>query len=275
VSTNAHMPVLAASIGDADSATCDPVGTAIRCRALCKSFGPQVVLRDLDLDIPEGAITVILGPSGTGKSVLLKHVMGLMRPDAGDVEVEGRSLAGMRPSTLLVLRRGIGTLFQDGALFSSMDVFDNIAFPLRQHTNLSEREISEIVRDRLADVGLGDAGTKMPSQLSGGMRKRAGLARALVLDPRIVLFDEPDSGLDPVRTALLCELIAETHQAHGGTYVIITHDISSARRIGEFIALLWRGSIVESGSASQMFGSRHPFVAQFLTGDSVGPLGME
>jgi len=173
------------------------------------------------------------------------------------------------------MRKKFGVLFQDGALFGSMNLYDNVAFPLRQHTDKGEEEIAEIVNRRLREVGLGDSGEKMPNELSGGMRKRAGFARALVLDPRIVLFDEPDSGLDPVRTALLCELIKEVHQENGGTYVVITHDIMSARRVAEFIAVLWRGRIVESGPASELFNSGNAFVRQFLTGESDGPLGME
>jgi phospholipid/cholesterol/gamma-HCH transport system ATP-binding protein len=176
---------------------------------------------------------------------------------------------------LLKLRRRIGVLFQDGALFGSMSLFDNVAFPLRQHTDRSESQIRSLVRQRLTDVGLADAMDFAPNQLSGGMRKRAGFARALVMEPDVVIFDEPDSGLDPVRTALLCELIKEMHGQFGGTYIVVTHDIASARRIGEFIALLWRGRIVEAGDAEKMFSSENPFVRQFLSGSAEGPLGMD
>jgi phospholipid/cholesterol/gamma-HCH transport system ATP-binding protein len=154
-------------------------------------------------------------------------------------------------------------------------VTHNIAFPLRQHTEKGEDEIEEIVSRRMREVGLGGEGTKMPNELSGGMRKRAGFARALVLDPEIVLFDEPDSGLDPVRTALLCELIKEVHAENGGCYVVITHDIMSARRVAEHISVLWKGRIVESGPAEELFASENPFVRQFLSGEAAGPLGME
>ena len=166
-------------------------------------------------------------------------------------------------------------LFQDGALFGSMSVFDNIAFPLRQHTDMTEAEISKIVKQRLSDVGLAEAIDYLPNQLSGGMRKRAGFARALVMEPEIVIFDEPDSGLDPVRTALLCELIQEMHTVYGGTYIVVTHNIASARQIGEYIALLWRGRIVEAGDAERMFSSENPFVHQFLSGSAEGPLRMD
>jgi phospholipid/cholesterol/gamma-HCH transport system ATP-binding protein len=220
-------------------------------------------------------ITVVLGPSGTGKSVLISHLIGLQFPDQGEVFVHGRSVADMRMSELLEMRRRFGILFQDGALFGSMNVYDNVAFPLRQHTDYSEERIAAIVYQRLAEVGLGGAGDRVPSELSGGMRKRAGFARALVLDPEIVMFDEPDSGLDPVRTALLCELIQQMHAEHGGTYIVITHDIASARRIAEYLVVLWKGRIVQAGDRDDMFTSRNPFVRQFLTGQARGPLGME
>jgi phospholipid/cholesterol/gamma-HCH transport system ATP-binding protein len=248
---------------------------SIRCVDLHKRLGGLPVLNGLNVTIPDDTITVVLGPSGTGKSVLIKHIIGLMFPDSGDVVVKGQSVPGLNMPDLLALRRRIGVLFQDGALFGSMSVFDNVAFPLRQHTDMSEVQISEVVRQRLGDVGLSEAIDDFPSQLSGGMRKRAGFARALVMEPDIVIFDEPDSGLDPVRTALLCELIQEMHGALGGTYMVVTHDIASARRIGEYIALLWKGRIVEAGDAQKMFSSENPFVRQFLSGSAEGPLGMD
>ncbi len=240
-----------------------------------KAFGSNRVLRGLNLGIPEGQVSMILGPSGTGKSVCIKHIVGLLYPDQGDVIVAGQSIPSLPDDDLFELRKKFGVLFQDGALFGSLNLYDNVAFPLRQHTEKGEDEISEIVTRRLREVGLGDANEKMPNELSGGMRKRAGFARALVLDPEIVLFDEPDSGLDPVRTALLCELIKEVHAENGGTYVVITHDILSARRVAEHISILWRGRIVESGPADELFASENPFVRQFLSGESAGPLGME
>ncbi|HEX8075393.1 MAG TPA: ABC transporter ATP-binding protein [Thermoleophilaceae bacterium] len=240
-----------------------------------KSFGRNTVLNGLNLGIPDGQISMILGPSGTGKSVCIKHMVGLLYPDEGDVMVHGESVPNMRDDDLFEMRKKFGVLFQDGALFGSMNLYDNVAFPLRQHTDKGEDEITEIVTRRLKEVGLGGAGDKMPNELSGGMRKRAGFARALVLDPQIVLFDEPDSGLDPVRTALLCELIKEIHEENGGAYVVITHDIMSARRVAEYIAILWKGRIVESGPASELFNSDNQFVRQFLSGEARGPLGME
>ncbi len=248
---------------------------SIRCVDVVKRLAGVPVLNGLNVAFHDDTITVVLGPSGTGKSVLIKHLIGLMFPDSGDIVVHGESVPRMTLPKLLDLRRRIGVLFQDGALFGSMTVFDNVAFPLRQHTDYSEERISEVVRQRLTDVGLGDAMDEMPSQLSGGMRKRAGFARALVMEPDIVIFDEPDSGLDPVRTALLCELIQEMHSQLGGTYLVVTHDIASARRIGEHIAILWRGRIVEAGSQEQMFSSENQFVRQFLSGAAAGPLGMD
>src|SRR5687767_14268139 len=218
---------------------------------------------------------MILGPSGTGKSVCIKHMVGLLYPDEGDVLVHGDSVPGMRDEELFDMRKRFGVLFQDGALFGSMNLYDNVAFPLRQHTDKGEDEIEDIVMRRLREVGLEDSREKMPNELSGGMRKRAGFARALVLDPDIVLFDEPDSGLDPVRTALLCELIKEVHEENGGAYVVISHDLGTARRIADFIAVLWKGRIVESGPSSELFDSDNEFVSQFLNAEIEGPLAMD
>ena len=240
-----------------------------------KAFGRNRVLNGLNLGLPDEQISMILGPSGTGKSVCIKHMVGLLYPDEGDVLVHGDSVPDMADEELFEMRKKFGVLFQDGALFGSMNLYDNTAFPLRQHTDKSEDEIRDIVMQRLKEVGLAGAQEKMPNELSGGMRKRAGFARALVLDPDIVLFDEPDSGLDPVRTALLCELIQEVHEENGGAYCVITHDIMSARRVADFIAILWKGRIVESGPASELFNSDNQFVRQFLSGEAQGPLGME
>jgi phospholipid/cholesterol/gamma-HCH transport system ATP-binding protein len=240
-----------------------------------KAFGRNKILRGLNMGIPDDKISMILGPSGTGKSVCIKHMVGLLYPDSGDVLVHGESVPGMADAQLFEMRKKFGVLFQDGALFGSMNLWDNVAFPLRQHTDKGEDEVSEIVNQRLREVGLEGSADKMPNELSGGMRKRAGFARALVLDPDIVLFDEPDSGLDPVRTALLCELIKEIHEENGGAYVVITHDIMSAKRVAEYIAVLWKGRIVESGPAEELFNSENQFVNQFLSGASRGPLGME
>jgi phospholipid/cholesterol/gamma-HCH transport system ATP-binding protein len=261
-----------------DAGTGEPVEVAqdaIEFINVHKSFGRNHVLRGLNMSLPDNQVSMIIGPSGTGKSVCIKHIVGLLYPDEGDVLVHGVSIPSLPDDELFEMRRKFGVLFQDGALFGSINLYDNVAFPLRQHTEKGDEEIAEIVNRRLREVGLGDAGTKMPNELSGGMRKRAGFARALVLEPEIVLFDEPDSGLDPVRTALLCELIKEVHAENGGCYVVITHDIMSARRVAEHISVLWKGEIVQSGPAAELFASENPFVRQFLSGDAAGPLGME
>jgi phospholipid/cholesterol/gamma-HCH transport system ATP-binding protein len=253
----------------------DPELLSIETRGLYKSFGSHQVLSGVNLNVPEGVVSVVLGPSGTGKSVLLQHIIGLMRADAGEVLVRGRSLSRMSRSEVLSLRTEIGVMFQDGALFSTMTLFDNVAFPLRQHTKLRESEIREVVMEHLASVGLVEAARKMPNQLSGGMRKRAGLARALVLDPGVLLCDEPDSGLDPVRTALLGDLLLEQHARLGGTILVITHNVDLARRISDHVSILYKGQVVESDLTELLMQSDNDFVRQFLAGEARGPLGMD
>jgi phospholipid/cholesterol/gamma-HCH transport system ATP-binding protein len=248
---------------------------AIETRGLHKRFGRHEVLAGVSLMIPEGGISVVLGPSGTGKSVLLQHIIGLMRPDKGDVLIRGRSLSSMGRAELLGLRREIGVMFQDGALFSALNVYDNVAFPLREHTDLSDDAIDAVVLDRLRDVGLESAAGRFPAQLSGGMKKRAGLARALALDPGIVLCDEPDSGLDPVRTALLADLLIDQHANGGGTMLVVTHNIALAKHVADHITVLWQGDVRQAGMAAEIFESDDPFVQQFLAGASSGPLSME
>jgi phospholipid/cholesterol/gamma-HCH transport system ATP-binding protein len=242
---------------------------------LHKAFEGKQVLEGVTCRIPAGKISVVMGPSGTGKSVLLRHIVGLLYPDKGDVRVAGKSVPRLSEDELLELRRNVGMLFQDGALFSSMNLYDNVAFPLRQHTKKSESEIKQIVMQRLEEVGLADAVKKMPNELSGGMRKRAGFARALVLEPEILLFDEPDSGLDPVRTALLCDLIKQLQQKYRSTGIVISHDISSVFNIGDHIILLHGGKVVEQGSKEQLQQSKNPMTQQFIKGAVKGPLGMD
>jgi phospholipid/cholesterol/gamma-HCH transport system ATP-binding protein len=247
----------------------------IECIGVEKAFGRHRVLAGIDCQIPRGQITVVMGPSGTGKSVLLRHIVGLMKPDRGDVIVEGRSVPNLREEELLRLRRDMGMLFQDGALFSSMSLFDNVAFPLRHHTRMSEREVREVVMARLAEVGLAGAERRMPNELSGGMRKRAGFARALVLEPRILLFDEPDSGLDPVRTALLCELIREIQRRYRSTAVVISHDTKAVFEVADNVILLHGGRVVEQGPQWQLRESTNEFTRQFIRGAVEGPLTMD
>ncbi|MCU1679971.1 MAG: transporter ATP-binding protein [Amycolatopsis sp.] len=244
-------------------------------RDVHKTFGDFKVLQGMNLNFVDDAITTVLGPSGTGKSVLIKHLVGLLEPDRGEVLIHGQNIWDISERDRYELRKKFGVLFQDGALFGSMNVYDNTAFPLRKHTHKTEKEISDIVLQRLHEVGLDKALRKYPSEVSGGMRKRAGFARALVMDPDIVLFDEPDSGLDPVRTSLLNDLILEMHSQYKGTYLLVTHDIRTARKVSDYVGLIWKGKVVHYGEAEGAFNSTDPFVRQFLTGDSAGPLGMD
>jgi phospholipid/cholesterol/gamma-HCH transport system ATP-binding protein len=244
-------------------------------RNLHKSFGSFDVLDGLDLQFQDDSITTILGPSGTGKSVLIKHLVGLLEPDDGEVLVFGKDIWGISEKERYEMRTRMGVLFQDGALFGSLNLYDNTAFPLRKHTDKSEDEIREIVMKRLTEVGLEKAWEKLPNEISGGMRKRAGFARALVMDPQIVFFDEPDSGLDPVRTSLLNDLILDMHAEHKGTYLLVTHDIRTARKVSDYVGLIWKGKVVHFGEAEEAFANEDPFVKQFLAGESAGPLGMD
>jgi phospholipid/cholesterol/gamma-HCH transport system ATP-binding protein len=248
--------------------------TEISVRGLTKRFGAQTVLEDITCDIPKGKVTLMLGPSGTGKSVFLKCLMGLLVLDRGEIWVDGKNLPTLARKELYRVRRKFGVLFQDGALFGSMSVYDNVAFPLREHTRKSERDIKEIVNEKLTMVGLQGAEKKLPGQISGGMKKRAGLARALVLDPEIILFDEPDSGLDPVRTAFLNELILDLNRQLGSSMIVVTHDIATARRVADYIGMLYLRNLVQFGPAKDMFDSKIPVVKQFLAGATEGPIGM-
>jgi phospholipid/cholesterol/gamma-HCH transport system ATP-binding protein len=247
----------------------------ISLRHVTKRFGSHTVLKDISFDVPRGKTSAVLGPSGTGKSVLLKNIIGLLRPEEGQIYVDGEPIVGIRHKDMLRIRRKFGVLFQDGALFGSLDVFDNMAFPLREHTKKSEREIKTIVLEKAEMVGMVAHLDKLPGEISGGMRKRAGLARALVLDPEIVFFDEPDSGLDPVRVAYLDELVKSVQLETGCTFFIITHNIESVRRTADYIGMLYRSSLVRFGPASDMFTSERALVKQFLAGSSEGPIGMD
>jgi phospholipid/cholesterol/gamma-HCH transport system ATP-binding protein len=247
----------------------------ISLRGVTKRFGSHTVLKDISFDIPRGKITAVLGPSGTGKSVLLNNIIGLLRPEEGQIYVDGEPIVGIRHKDMLRIRRKFGVLFQDGALFGSMNIYDNIAFPLREHTKKSEKEIKLIVLEKAEMVGMVAHLNKLPGEISGGMRKRAGLARALVLDPEIVFFDEPDSGLDPVRVAYLDELVKSVQAELGCTFFIITHNIESVKRVADYIGMLYRANLVRFGPAEEMFSSQRPLVRQFLNGSSVGPISMD
>jgi phospholipid/cholesterol/gamma-HCH transport system ATP-binding protein len=250
----------------------DPV---IELKDVRKAFGAFKVLDGVTCRIPRGGVTALMGPSGTGKSVSLRHIVGLLMPDAGDIVVDGKSVPRLREKEILELRRSIGMLFQDGALFSSMNLYDNVAFPLRQHTKMSEPQIREIVIARLSEVGLAGAEKRMPNELSGGMRKRAGFARALVMEPKILLVDEPDSGLDPVRTTLLCDLIKEIAAKYQATVVVVTHNVFAVQRMADYVGILYKGKMRHFGTREEIERSPDEFVHQFFTADSEGPLGMD
>lgn len=242
---------------------------------LCKSFGPKVVLDHLSLEIPEGESLVLVGPSGTGKSVLLKHMIGLLAPDSGRVVVDGVDLWSLSEKDLNAFRRRFGMSFQEGALFDSMTVFENIAFPLKRQTKKSASEIRERVEECLEIVHLSGVETKKPAELSGGMRRRVGFARAIALEPEILLFDEPTTGLDPVMTDILDETILEMRKRLQNTCVTITHNMSSANKIGTRIALIFDGKIVESATPEEFMRSANPLVRQFVEGRAEGPLTQE
>lgn len=239
-----------------------------------KSFKQQRVLDGLNLEIESGRTTVIIGRSGGGKSVLLKHIIGLMKPDRGSVLVEGADIAAMNERDLNKVRKRFGMLFQEAALFDSMNVLENIAFPMREHTRMTDGDIRDRVRLLLRDVGLSGIEEKMPSELSGGMKKRVGLARALAMEPHIVLFDEPTTGLDPVMTVAIERLILETQERRNLTCVVISHDISSVFSIGHRVAMLYDGRIIAAGTPEEMKESDNPVVRQFLAGSLEGPISI-
>src|SRR6201981_1156980 len=250
------------------------MGIEVVVDGLTKSFGRHVVWRDVSLSLPAGAGSVMLGPSGTGKTVFLKSLVGLVRPDRGRVLVDGIDTVHCSERQLYQVRRRFGVMFQDGALFGSLNLFDNIAFPLREHTKKTEAEIRQIVSEKMEMVGLSGEERKVPGQISGGARKRAGLARALVLAPQIILCDEPDSGLDPVRTAYLSQLLIDLNAEIDATILIVTHDIQIARTVPANIGMLFRGNLVMIGAREGLLTIDRPVFAQFVNGRRVGPIGM-
>ena len=239
---------------------------------LYKAFDSKQVLDDMSIDVEQGESLVIVGGSGTGKSVTLKHIIGLLKPDRGHVLIDGQDITAMSDVELNRFRRHFGMAFQEGALFDSMSVFENIAFPLRRHTKMTEAEIRTRVEECLEDVHLHGVEKRRPSELSGGMRRRVGFARAISLKPDILLFDEPTTGLDPVISDVIADLIVEMDQKLGTTTVTITHDMKVAFKIADRVAMLHHGSIVEEGTPEEFQASKNPIVRQFIEGRAEGPL---
>ena len=245
----------------------------VRVRALSKSFGPNLVLDNLDLDIERGKVNVILGASGAGKSVLIKHFMCLLRPDKGHIWVDGTDVLSLNAQALAKFRRKFGLVFQFAALFDSLTVEENCAFPLREHTKKGNAEIRDIVAEKLEALGLKGTQKKYPGELSGGMRKRVGLARALVLEPEILMYDEPTTGLDPLATRNVDEMILETCERYKVTSVVISHDMASVFRIADRIAMLHNKRILAAGPAQVIAASTDPFVYEFLRASGVSQIG--
>jgi phospholipid/cholesterol/gamma-HCH transport system ATP-binding protein len=231
---------------------------------ICKKFGTQEVLKDVSFKVKKGSTRVILGLSGSGKSVLMKHLIGLLMPDSGHILVDGVDLTALDHKGLLQIRRKFGMVFQQAALFDSMSVGDNVAFPLHEHTRLSKKEIWEKVAEKLEVVGLAGKEKKFPAELSGGMRKRVGLARAIVLEPACVLYDEPTTGLDPLTTDNVDNMIMDAKKRLNVTSVVISHDVGSALKIADEIAVIHQGKIVEDCGVDAIRQSKHPFVQEFL-----------
>ncbi|MFQ5900299.1 MAG: ABC transporter ATP-binding protein [Thermodesulfobacteriota bacterium] len=242
----------------------------IRIVNLTKTFNGHAVLNGVNLTIEQGKITVIIGRSGEGKSVLIKHIIGLLKPDDGNILLSGQDITKMKERELNRIRKRFGMLFQGAALFDSMTVGENVGFPLMEHTSLSFHEIKDIVQEKLQRVGLRGIEDRMPADLSGGMKKRVGLARAIVMDPEIVLFDEPTTGLDPIMADSIAKLILHTQKGLNTTYIVITHDIPLTYKIADFIAMLHNGRIIEYGNVEDVKRSKNPMIRQFLRGESEG-----
>lgn len=244
----------------------------IQIRSLTKAFKGQRVLDGLSMDVPEGKITVVIGPSGTGKSVLLKHILGLIKPDSGSILIDGADITTMDDLALNGVRKQFGVCFQDAALFDSMSVGENVGFPFVIHTEFEKDRIDREVDALLTEVGLAGIEAKMPSQISGGMRKRVGLARALAMRPRFILFDEPTTGLDPVMSNAINKLIRQVHDRTCATSLVISHDIEGAYSLADHMAMIYRGGIVFEGTPDDFRGAGDPLVQQFVNGLVEGPI---
>ena len=240
----------------------------IELRKIHKRFGRLIVLRDLTLKIDEGQSIVIIGASGSGKSVMLKHIVGLLRPDSGEVFFDGERIDNLPEKRLSELRTNFGFLFQMGALFDSLTVADNVAFPLVEHTHKAPEEIAQIVREKLKMIGLPDAGVKMPGELSGGQKKRVALARAIALGPRVILYDEPTTGLDPIRSDVINELIIKLQRELKVTSITVTHDMQSAFKIADRIVMLHEGQLIFDGPPAEVRTTDHPIVKRFVLGEA-------
>ncbi len=249
-----------------------PAKTAmVEFRKLTMGFGERIILNKLDLSVPKGKVTVVMGGSGQGKSTILKVVMGFIRPSAGQLWIDGVDVLPFKTSQRLEVLKKLGMSFQYSALFDSMSVYDNCAFPLREHTNLSEEEIAEKVEHTLTRLSLPGIGGKYPSELSGGMKKRVGVARAIMLQPNIMLFDEPESGLDPITTTSIGELIMEMRDSFGITCLVISHHTQNSMMVADKVCMLYRGKIVAEGTPQQMKKHSDPIWQQFLHGRTEGP----
>ena len=250
--------------------------TKIAVRGLRKSFGPKLVLDGVDLDVAAGESLVIIGGSGTGKSVLVKCILGLLEPDAGSIKIDGQEVAGMATAEREKLMQKFGMLFQGAALFDSIPVWENVAFALIQGRGMERDQAKKIAIAKLANVGLGpEVGELRPSELSGGMQKRVGLARAIATEPEIIIFDEPTTGLDPIMADVINELIVKSVRDLGATAVSITHDMASVRKIADRIAMIYKGRIIWSGTKDEIDRSGNPYVDQFINGRAEGPIKME
>lgn len=247
-----------------------PLEPAVRLDAVTKSFGTRCVLDRVTLEVPEGCGFVILGRSGTGKSVTLRHIIGLVRPDAGRVSVHGVDITELKGAELAEVRKQVGFLFQSAALFDSISVGENVAFPMRRHTRLHDAEIRQRVQAKLDSVGLGSDYDKMPGDLSGGMRKRAGLARAMALDPRVLLVDEPSAGLDPITSEEIDELLLGLKENQKTTLVVVTHNIPSARKLGDQLVMLDQGRIAAQGTVDDLDKSDNELVRAFMSSSHAG-----
>lgn len=247
----------------------------LRIRDLKKSFGSKVVLNGLDLDIGDGESVVVIGGSGTGKSVLLKCIIGLMEPDSGTIEIDGENVVGLPRSEREAYMRKFGMLFQGGALFDSLPVWENVAFGLIAAKHVDRAEARKVAVDKLAQVGLSeDVATLSPSELSGGMQKRVSLARAIATDPEIIFFDEPTTGLDPIMADVINDLIVKCTRELGATGLSITHDMASARKIADRVAMLYQGKIIWAGPVATIDSSGNDYVDQFINGRADGPIQM-